>query len=108
MLVVEEYTFATGEGARHIVSRCHRSRQCHLLSKGFKPSADNQDMSKKIKIGDKVLYTIVGSIEYTWEVMSTFQVSDGTVLCLSRPEETTKLGVDRCNAQESRCLLKKT
>ena len=57
------------------------------------------------KIGDKVLYTILGSVEYEWEITSTFAVSDDTVLCLSRPEETTKLKVDRCNALESECLL---
>jgi len=64
-------------------------------------------MSKTtFKIGDKVLYTILGSVEYEWEVTSTFSVADGTVLCLSRPEETTKLKVDRCNAHESLCILK--
>ena len=61
---------------------------------------------KRIKVGDKVLYAILGKPEYEWEVMSTFAVTDGTVLCLSRPEETTKLKVDRCNAEESKCLLK--
>ena len=64
-------------------------------------------MSKKtFKVGDKVRYTIVGSIEYEWEVTSTFPVSDGTVLCLSRPDESKKLKVDRCNAPASLCLLK--
>lgn len=65
-------------------------------------------MGKKIKIGDKVLYTILGQVEYVWEVTSTFAVSDGTVLCLSRPDETTKLKVDRCNAIEEDCLLQES
>jgi len=70
-------------------------------------------MSKKtskkkttFKTGDKVLYAILGKPEYEWEVTSTFTVSDGTVLCLSRPDDTKKLKVDRCNAPDSLCVLK--
>jgi hypothetical protein len=77
----------------------------NLLSKVLKLDADNTSMDKKtFKVGDKVRYSILGDIERVWEVTSTFPVSGDIVLCLSRPDETTKLKVDRCNAGASECL----
>ena len=62
---------------------------------------------KNLKKGDKVRYTIPGDIDREWAVVSTFPVVDGTMLCLSRPDEEKRLKVDRCNAEEINCVLVK-
>ena len=58
----------------------------------------NKDRTK-LKVGDKVRYTILGDIERESEITHTFPVSGGTMACLSRPDPEKKLKVDRCNAE---------
>jgi hypothetical protein len=53
-----------------------------------------------MKIGDEVWYTILNQETYKWTITSMFDTHtpDGVVACLSRPDDTKKLKVDRCNA----------
>lgn len=52
-----------------------------------------------MKIGDEVWYTIPGDEARKWTISSLFDTNcEGVVACLSRPDETKKLKVDRCNA----------
>ena len=52
-----------------------------------------------MKIGDEVWYTIPEDEPRKWTIMSMFDThGDGIVACLSRPDDTKKLKVDRCNA----------
>ncbi len=57
---------------------------------------------RKLKIGDKVLYTILGKrpgdVEHEWEITHMFPVAGGTMACLTRPDTEKKSKVDRCNA----------
>jgi hypothetical protein len=60
----------------------------------------------KLRIGDKVLYTIPGGrlqdVEHEWEITSMFSVVGGTMACLSRTyidDESPKKKIDRCNAE---------
>lgn len=52
-----------------------------------------------MKVGDEVWYTIPGDEPRKWTINSMFDThTEGFVACLSRPDDTKKLGVDRCNA----------
>jgi len=52
-----------------------------------------------MKAGDEVWYTITGDEPRKWTITSTFDThTEGFVACLSRPDDTKKLGIDRCNA----------
>lgn len=53
-----------------------------------------------MKAGDEVWYQIQGDEMHKWTITSIFDTNteDGLVACLSRPDETKKLKVDRCNA----------
>lgn len=59
----------------------------------------------KLKVGDKVLYTIPGGrpqdVEHEWKITYMFPVVGGTMACLTRPQDDPekKLKVDRCNAE---------
>lgn len=52
-----------------------------------------------MKVGEEVWYTILGDEPRKWTITSTFDTNtdEGLVVCLSRPDDTKKLGVDRCN-----------
>jgi hypothetical protein len=55
-----------------------------------------------MKVGDEVWYTIPGDEPRKWTITSMFDThTEGFVACLSRPDDTKKLGVDRCNASLS-------
>jgi hypothetical protein len=64
---------------------------------------------RKLKVGDKVLYTIPGGrpqdVEHEWEITHTFPVVGGTMACLSRPDPEKRLKVDRCNAEIADLVL---
>ncbi len=53
-----------------------------------------------MKAGDEVWYTIPADEPRQWTITSIFDThtEDGLIACLSRPDDTKKLKVDRCNA----------
>ena len=52
-----------------------------------------------MKPGDKVWYTIPDDEPRQWTISSLFDTnSEGLIACLSRPDDTRNLGIDRCNA----------
>lgn len=52
-----------------------------------------------MKVGDEVWYTILTDKPRKWTIMSMFDThGDGVVACLSRPDKTKKLRIERCNA----------
>ncbi len=52
-----------------------------------------------MKVGDKVWYTILGDEPRKWTITYLWDThTEGFVACLSRPDKTKKLKVDRCNA----------
>jgi hypothetical protein len=52
-----------------------------------------------MKEGDEVWYTIQGDEPRKWTITRLWDThTEGFVACLSRPDETKKLKVDRCNA----------
>lgn len=65
----------------------------------------------KLKVGDKVLYTIPGGrsqdVEHEWEITHTFPVVGGVMACLTRPQDDPekKSKVDRCNAEVANLVL---
>lgn len=65
----------------------------------------------KLKVGDKVLYTLPGGrrqdVEHEWTITSTFTVVGGTMACLTRPQHdpAKKSKVDRCNAEVENLIL---
>lgn len=65
----------------------------------------------KLKVGNKVLYTIPGGraqdVEHEWEITHMFPVVGGTMASLTRPQDDPekKLKVDRCNAEIANLVL---
>ena len=54
-----------------------------------------------VKEGDEVWYTIPGDDPQKWTITNIWDThTEGFAACLSRPDSTKKLGVDRCNAKE--------
>jgi hypothetical protein len=53
-----------------------------------------------VKVGDTVKYTITGDTPKEWTISSIWDTNtdDGKIACLTRKDETKRLGVDRCNA----------
>lgn len=64
---------------------------------------------RKLKVGDKVLYTLPRGTpndeEHEWTITSTFPVVGGTMACLTRPDADKKRKVDRCNAEIENLVL---
>ena len=62
------------------------------------------DNKRKLKVGDKVLYTIPGGrtqdVEHEWKITYMFPVIGDTMACLTRPQDDPekRSKVDRCNA----------
>lgn len=53
---------------------------------------------KPMKVGDRVLYTIPEDIEREWTITYIWDThTEGLVVCLSRPDESKKLRIDRCS-----------
>jgi hypothetical protein len=63
---------------------------------------------RKLKVDDKVKYTIPEDIEREWTVSSLFPVVEGIMACLCRPDPEKKRGIDRCNADSAKCKLVKS
>ena len=54
-----------------------------------------------MKVGDEVWYTIPGDEPRQWTITRFWDTNTcGLMACLSRPDKTKKLGIDRCNAHE--------
>ena len=52
-----------------------------------------------MKVGDKVWYAVPGDEPREWSITRLWDThTEGFVACLSRPDETKKLKIDRCSA----------
>ncbi len=52
-----------------------------------------------LKVGDEVWYLLPGGLPRLWTITRLWDThTEGIMACLSRPDDTKKLGVERCNA----------
>ncbi len=52
-----------------------------------------------MKVGDEVWYALTGDPARRWTISSIFNTNtEGLMVCLSRPGETKKSSLERCNA----------